>query len=107
MPNRISGHAIALPIAALTGAVAVGAWLGFGSCGGYAWHTYVGYSVLVLSVLAVLLSPGGIARRTALLSIVAAAFFAARGAGFASYVGADSPGEYLRQLGSTFIRGVC
>ena len=107
MPKIIAGHAVALPVVALVGAVAVGAWLGFSSCGGYVWHTYLGYSVLVLALLAVLLGSGSIAKRAGLAILVVGAFLAARGAGFATYVGAGSPGEYLRQLGSTFSSGLC
>jgi len=107
MPKIIAGHASALPIVALVGAAAIGAWLGFSSCGGYVWHTYVGYSVLALAVLVALLGPGSVARRAGLAALALVAFFAARGAGFASYVGADNPSEYLRQVGSTFTLGLC
>ena len=107
MPKIIAGHATALPIGGLVGAAAAGAWLGFSSCGGYVWQTYVGYSVLVVAVLVALLRHGSIAKRAGLATLVVVAFFAARGAGFASYVAADNPGEYLRQLGSTFSLGLC
>ena len=107
MPKIIAGQTIALPIAALACATAAGAWLGFSSCGGYVWHSYLGYAVLTLAALAVLLSFGSLTKRVGLAILVVVVFFVARGAGFAAYLGEDSPGEYLRQLGSTFSSGLC
>ena len=108
MPKTIAVHAVTPPIVALVCAAAAGAWLGFGSCGGYVWYDYVGYGVLVLAVSAVTtLSPGSIAWRAGLAVLVIAAFLVARGAGFAAYVGAGSSGEYLQQIGSSFSSGLC
>jgi hypothetical protein len=107
MPKIIVGHRTALPTAATICATAVGALLGFSSCGGYVWHDYLGYGVLLLAVLAVLLRSESLTIRAGLAMLVVAAFFVARAAGFATYVGADSPSEYLRQLGSTFSLGLC
>ena len=107
MPKIIAGQAIALPIAALACAAVVGAWLGFSSCGGYVWHSYLGYVVLTLAALSVLLSSGSLIKRAGLAILVVVAFFVARGAGFAAYLGAGNPGEYLRQFGSTFSSGLC
>ena len=99
---------MALPIAALTLAAAAGAWLGFGSCGGYIWHSYLGYAVLALTVLAALfLGSASLTKRAGLAILVVAVFLMALGAGFAAYLGAVSPSEYLRQLGSTFTSGLC
>jgi len=103
----ITGQAIALPIAAIISVIAAGAWLGFSSCGGYVWHSYLGYAVLSLAVMGVLLGSASLRSRVGLTVVVVAAFLVARGAGFAAYLGAGSPGEYLRQFGSTFSAGLC
>jgi len=107
MPKIIARQTIALPIAALACAAAVGAWLGFSSCGGYVWHSYLGYALLTLAALAVFFSSGSLTKRAALAILVVVAFLVARGAGFTAYLGAGSPGEYLRQFGSTFSSGLC
>ena len=107
MSKIIAGRATAFPITALAFAIATGAWLGFSSCGGYVWHSYLGYAVLTLAALAVLLGSGSLTKRAGLAVLVVVAFFVGRAAGFAAYLGVDSPGEYLRQLGSTFSSGLC
>jgi len=107
MPKIVAGQATALPIAALAFAGAVGAWLGFSSCGGYVWHSYLGYAVLTLVVLGVFLGSANPTKRAGLAVLVVVAFFVGQGAGFAAYLGAGSPGEYLRQLGSSFSSGLC
>jgi hypothetical protein len=107
MSKIIASQAIALPITALTCAAAVGAWLGFNSCGSYVWHSYFGYTVLILAALAVLLSSSNLTKRAGLAVLVVAIFLLARSFGFAAYLGASSPGEYLRQFGSTFSSGLC
>jgi hypothetical protein len=107
MPKIIASQTIVLPIAALACAATVGAWLGFSSCGGYVWHSYLGYTVLTLAAMTVLFSPGSFTKRAGLAILVVVSFLIARGAGFAAYLGAGSPGEYLRQLGSTFSSGLC
>ncbi|MBU8978263.1 MULTISPECIES: hypothetical protein [unclassified Lysobacter] len=93
---------------AFVGAACAGAWLGFGSCGGYVWHAYVGYGVLTLAVLS-LITPGrgSATKRAALAGLVAASFFVAKAAGFAAYLGPNTSGEYLRQIAATFSSGLC
>lgn len=107
MPKIIADHSIALPVVALVGAAAIGVWLGFNSCGGRAWHIYVGYSALLLVVLVALLGPGSMAKRACLATLALVAFIAARSAGFASYIGAENPAEYIWKISSTFSLGLC
>ena len=107
MPKLLAGQPNALPLLALLGAATVGAWLGFSSCGGYVWQDYFGYGVLALAVLSVAVRPSSLVTRVGLAALVIAAFVVARGIGFAAYVGASGPGDYLRQVGSTFSSGLC
>lgn len=107
MSETIRLRTFAVPALALAGATTAGAYMGFGSCGGYAWHDHAVYGVLGISMLAVAAGPGRVARRLGLAVAVVAAFLMAKSAGFAFYVGADSPAEYLRQMGGTFSSGFC
>ena len=107
MPKIIARQTIALPIAALSCATAAGAWIGFTSCGGYTWYSYPGYGALTLAILAALLTSDGFSRRACLATLVFVAFLLGWGAGSAYYVGAGSPGEYLRQFATIFGSGPC
>lgn len=107
MQRILAGHAIVLLVSALVGVAAMGGWLGFSSCGGHVWQAYFGYAILVLAALAVLLSSGSFLKRAGLATLVMATFLVARAVGFAAYIDASSPDEYLRQLGSTFTLGLC
>lgn len=108
MPKTIVDRSTAFSTLAIFGAIAVGVWLGFSSCGGYIWHAYLAYATLALSVLAiVVLTHAGVAQRAGLALLVIGLFFVARAAGFAGYLGAGSPGEFLRQMGAAFSSGLC
>ena len=108
MPRIIAGRSIALASPALFGSIAFGLWRGFSSCGGYIWHVYLAYAGLALCVLAVLtLFRGSVAQRVCVTVLVIAFFYLAQAAGFAAYLGASSPGEFLRQMGATFRSGLC
>jgi hypothetical protein len=71
----------------------------------------LGNALLGLAVLVAVFGPSrppaATSRRLGRVLAVFAAFFVARGIGFALYMGASTPGEYFRQVGATFGSGLC